>query len=202
MRKARGFTLIELLIVVAIIAILAAIAVPNFLEAQVRAKVSRTKSDMRSIALALESYRLDYTEYPNQFDPWPWLTGRDYFSGFAATYRKLTTPVAYMTTSPHDHFILPQDFDGRNELHVYHYADRKSWETAHYTPGDATFDEQFTWPADRDRTSGVQWSIKSYGPDRVEGVVQMWDNIIPVESLPYDASNGTVSIGDILRWGP
>ncbi|MEO8376090.1 MAG: prepilin-type N-terminal cleavage/methylation domain-containing protein [Candidatus Sumerlaeota bacterium] len=55
-----GFTLIELLIVVAIIAILAAIAVPNFLEAQTRAKVSRVKADMRSVATAVESYRVDY----------------------------------------------------------------------------------------------------------------------------------------------
>jgi type II secretion system protein G len=60
----KGFTLIELLIVVAIIAILAAIAVPNFLEAQVRAKVSRVKSDHRSLATAIESYYVDHGTYP------------------------------------------------------------------------------------------------------------------------------------------
>ncbi len=60
----KGFTLIELLIVVAIIAILAAIAVPNFLEAQVRSKVSRVKSDQRSLATALEAYYVDNNLYP------------------------------------------------------------------------------------------------------------------------------------------
>lgn len=60
----KAFTLIELLIVVAIIAILAAIAVPNFLEAQVRSKVSRVKSDQRSFATALESYYIDNNTYP------------------------------------------------------------------------------------------------------------------------------------------
>ncbi len=60
----KGFTLIELLIVIAIIAILAAIAVPNFLEAQVRAKVSRVKADQRSLATGLESYYIDNNSYP------------------------------------------------------------------------------------------------------------------------------------------
>ncbi len=63
--KIHGFTLIELLIVVAIIAILAAIAVPNFLEAQVRAKVSRAKSDQRSLATSIEAYYVDWNAYPN-----------------------------------------------------------------------------------------------------------------------------------------
>jgi len=64
MFRKKGFTLIELLIVVAIIAILAAIAIPNFLSAQVRSKVSRAQSDMRTINTALESYYVDNNDYP------------------------------------------------------------------------------------------------------------------------------------------
>src|SRR6187401_1687051 len=63
-RKIHAFTLIELLIVVAIIAILAAIAVPNFLEAQVRAKVSRVRNDQRSLATGIETYFVDNNTYP------------------------------------------------------------------------------------------------------------------------------------------
>jgi prepilin-type N-terminal cleavage/methylation domain-containing protein len=59
----KAFTLIELLIVVAIIAILAAIAVPNFLEAQTRAKVARVLSDQRTYATALETYQIDSSTY-------------------------------------------------------------------------------------------------------------------------------------------
>lgn len=59
----QAFTLIELLIVVAIIAILAAIAVPNFLEAQTRAKNSAARADMRSLATAIESYFVDHNKY-------------------------------------------------------------------------------------------------------------------------------------------
>src|SRR5688572_6112143 len=101
----RAFTLIELLIVVAIIAILAAIAVPNFLEAQVRAKVSRVKADIRSMATAIESYAVDNNKYPFHNNP----ADEDYPNYDRSTAGSLkegrferripvgiTTPIAYM----------------------------------------------------------------------------------------------------------
>jgi prepilin-type N-terminal cleavage/methylation domain-containing protein len=62
--KAGGFTLIELLIVVAIIAILALIAVPNFLDARQRANQARCASNLKAITIALNSYKIDRNKYP------------------------------------------------------------------------------------------------------------------------------------------
>lgn len=64
MKLRAAFTMIELLVVVAIIAILAAIAVPNFLEAQVRSKVSRTMQDMSTVRTAVQAYYADAEAYP------------------------------------------------------------------------------------------------------------------------------------------
>ena len=63
-RDSKGFTLIELLIVVAIIGIIAAIAIPNLLNAIDRGKQKRTMADLRSIGTAVESYAVDNNVYP------------------------------------------------------------------------------------------------------------------------------------------
>ena len=62
-RNAKGFTLIELLIVVAIIGIIAAIAIPNLLNAIQRGKQKRTMGDIRTAATANESYSIDNNQY-------------------------------------------------------------------------------------------------------------------------------------------
>ncbi len=72
MRKNRGFTLIELLIVVAIIGIIAAIAIPNLLNAINRGRQKRSMSDLRTVGTAVEAYAVDMAFYPtfgaNDFD--------------------------------------------------------------------------------------------------------------------------------------
>ncbi|GAB6145139.1 type IV pilin protein [Desulfocicer niacini] len=62
-RNEKGFTLIELMIVVAIIGILAAIAIPNFLNYQCKAKQSEAKSNLGTIRSMQEAYFAEHDEY-------------------------------------------------------------------------------------------------------------------------------------------
>ena len=70
-KTTRGFTLIELLIVVVIIGILVAIAIPKFSNSKGRAIVSQMKSDLRNMMTAQESYIADAATYYNGPVPGP-----------------------------------------------------------------------------------------------------------------------------------
>jgi type II secretion system protein G len=175
----RSFTLIELLIVVAIIAILAAIAVPNFLEAQTRSKVSRVHADMAAMATALEAYCVDNQYYPRDADDRPRGPGFDCNS----CMRPLTSPVAYLTSIPQDPF---NKFGNRwHPKGSYAYLSLQPAQ-----PSGGSYDD-----AIGDYVTLRGWGIGSCGPNLV------WDFAfyIPDRGAIYDPTNGTISLGDILR---
>lgn len=61
----KGFTLIELIIVIAIIGVLTALIMPNFMAGRIRARDTAKKSDLRSLKQALQMYYNDYQVYPH-----------------------------------------------------------------------------------------------------------------------------------------
>jgi len=200
--KPKAFTLIELLIVVAIIAILAAIAVPNFLEAQVRSKVSRGQADMRSIATALEAYRIDYNNYVPDPVFWGW------YHVPAVTVPVplwlLTTPNSFMTSVPQNVFqdktyIAQFGVDKLQYRYFQYFKWKELQEWAHPE-----------WPK-----TGTQWALVSSGPDLISNAGEyMMFGMAILETIPaypsmmsmpgclYDPTNGTTSSGDVVRVGP
>ncbi len=174
MRTHTGFTLIELLIVVAIIGILAAIAVPNFMNAQVRSRLARVQSDHRTISVALDSYILDNGSYPPER-----ATSANDYKGY--TY--LTTPIAYITSSLEDAFKLKNVADAGDDYDQY-------------------YEFYLTNPSRNANLKKTMFNIESVGPDGYDGFQPTSSYpVCPSTFQFYDASNGVRSYGDILRAG-
>lgn len=196
----RAFTLIELLIVVAIIAILAAIAVPNFLEAQVRSKVARVKTDQRTIATAIESYAVDHNRVPLSprecaalIPPIPgWIPNGK--GGKTSIHEiQLTTPVAYMTSLPYDPFRSLAFVTNADQEPIRQPFTPYDYDTYEYTQ-DMTGWVTWAWK------NGHYWSLFSAGPSKVwdYNELQLLGGYTATPG-PYDPTNGTVSKGAIMR---
>jgi prepilin-type N-terminal cleavage/methylation domain-containing protein len=199
-----GFTLIELLIVVAIIGILAAIAVPNFMNAQIRAKIARCQSDMKSLSTAIEQFRLD-----RNFLPVDWWDDdselgckrlNEDLAGVGAgpdceartTYdilACLTSPVSYMSSIPKDPFTQEVGSLGDG----YRYGDYEAgYEGLNHNfnalkPGNATGLRPL---------AQNEYVMVGAGPDKEFGLGAGASDA--ARGIPYNSSNGLVTTGDIL----
>ncbi len=225
----KGFTLIELLIVIAIILILIAIALPNFLEARIRAQVTSAKGEIRSLQNAITSYSVDRKIPPADgfersgfwglpLDP---RYGNAAVEGDLTIWAQITTPVKYVSNLPRDEFMAADkgfNSDPRYPANnVYRYysrgwrclaagnkfvANRKVY--ACDVPASAR--GRYTpSPFDPDTAYAGTYIILSPGPDRFHNAGE-WAMYRPYISFgggdfTYSPTNGTVSSGDISGYG-
>jgi Tfp pilus assembly protein PilE len=190
--RRKGIGVIGIIIIICAIGFLVLIKIPCFLEAQTRSKISRTKADMRSLSVALESYYAENDAYPvytvelehsaNGFLGEKWEKTFSNISTFrnndGEPFHSLTTPLAYIESYLSDPFA--------------------PYPKASYAYYSVSIDENSGW---------ILWSP---GPDEkydmdIDSVKEYYDPAIDQPSnelltrFAYDPTNGTISAGDVFR---
>jgi type II secretion system protein G len=187
--KRRGFTLIELLIVIAIILILIAIALPNFLEAQIRARVTKVRGDLRTVQTALESYFTDFQQYPADHDP------DEYSPGSNGLYQ-LTTPLSYIQAIPQDPFNTQSGLADPDDEAEFEMASTGTFPQIAHTV--------------RPRGNVHAFNVHSHGPDSGDqfGCNDAWpfcSQNNPCANgdgwINYAPTNGSKSLGELVVLG-
>jgi len=215
MRKVKGYVLMEVLIVVAIIGIIAGIAVPNIMSANIKSKVKGIKTDMGGIAIALENYKADYGTYPIQpesdgYDPDEIGKENEIFGDSEVVgLGKLIFPFdgsepTYLNRLSGDVF----NHDGIEEWATFEGERRHNRHYCYFTgKPDGSGGRANTESED---TKADYWALVSWGPDKdsdITSYTEAWNAVdINAPGYPngkaYDSDNGIISDGDIVIIGP
>jgi general secretion pathway protein G len=174
----KGFTLIELLIVIAIILILIAIALPNFLEAQIRAKVTKAKAELRTVNIGMQEYYLDFGIYPAENEQDVGIRG---WSSKGLFW--LTTPLKYLDSIGADPFAFRP---GQDDAYL-------TFESGGCEAGATRMECPYCL---------VTWVVYSAGPSgEGEAAIRSADPHWEGQVISYTPTNGTRSSGSIHQWG-